>query len=217
MSQANLIPARTFNLEGTFLGFLGGDSRKPKSVVLNVEHEQMAIKLPKELRAYARSSLKVGDRLCCIGKSQVDFKAGIIKLEAYQVFFLPAVENSSAATDAKATALKAGEETSLQPPSRVAPGAVLSDQQRSQILVCRKSGCQTRGGREMVAALEHILQVHQLQDHIEIRYTGCRKRCSKAPAVTIMPGNHRYEKVSPQDLPALVEEHFCLSNLPPDP
>ncbi|MEO1207929.1 MAG: (2Fe-2S) ferredoxin domain-containing protein [Cyanobacteria bacterium J06638_20] len=198
MLNVKQLPPRLFNLEGTFLGFLGGEPKKPKSIVLEVDQEHISIQLPKELRAHAKSSLKVGDRLCCLGKSQVDFKAGIIKLKAYQVFFLAPTE-ATVPTSAS---------TSWPLPTSQSP-CTSSQPKRSKILVCRKSGCQKRGGHKMVAALEKVLQDYQLQDQVEISYTGCQKRCSKAPTLTVMPGKHHYESINPRDLAAVVEEHFC--------
>lgn len=211
MTQPPLLPARMFNLEGTFLGFLGDDTQKPKSIILEVEQEQMPIKLPKELRAFARSSLKVGDRLRCVGSSQVNFKAGVIKLKAYQVFFLSPNEASVTPT-ARPMAQSTDVEIALQPLSNAQMAAPSTGQKRSKILVCRKSGCQKRGGRQMVEALERILEAYQLQDQVEIHYTGCQKRCSKAPTLTVIPSKHCYEKINAKDLTALIEEHFC----PPD-
>ncbi|MEO1068082.1 MAG: (2Fe-2S) ferredoxin domain-containing protein [Cyanobacteria bacterium J06638_6] len=203
MLDSTQLPPRLFNLEGTFLGFIGGDPRKPKSIVLGVEDEEIAIKLPKELRPSITRSVKVGDRLRCIGSTQVDFKAGVIKLKAYQVFFLP--PSGPGATVPTIPAVPTETLVSHQPQTaNAAP-------KPAKILVCHKSGCQKRGGRRMVAALEEVLQNYQLQDLVEIRYTGCQKRCSKAPNLTIMPGKHRYDNINPKNLSALVEEHFCSS------
>lgn len=204
MLSAKPIAPRMFNLEGIFLGFLGGESKKPKSIILEVDQEHIAIQLPKELRAHAKSSLTVGDRLCCLGKSQVDFKAGIIKLKAYQVFFLAPTENTLASSIPAATPGS----ISWPLPNPQSPCA--SPQAKAaKILVCRKSGCQKRGGRQMVAALEQVLRDYHLQDQVEICYTGCQKRCSKAPTLTVMPGKHHYESINPRNLAAVVEEHFC--------
>ncbi|MBE9140995.1 (2Fe-2S) ferredoxin domain-containing protein [Nodosilinea sp. LEGE 07088] len=206
MLDPTQMPPRMFDLTGTFLGFVGGNSRKPKSVVLKVEDEQIVIKLPKELRPSITQSVTAGDRLRCIGSSQVDFKAGVIKLKAYQVFFLGSSEDGPEAPPDPA--LTTAVELSLRQQEAV---NIAPKQKSAQILVCHKSGCQKRGGRKMVTALEQVLQKYQLQDQVEIRYTGCQKRCSKAPNLTIMPGKHRYDNLNPHDISALIEEHFCSS------
>jgi len=211
MLNATQMPPRMFNLEGIFLGFLGGDPRKPKSLLLGVDQEQIAIKLPKELRPSITRSVSLGDRLRCIGCSQIDFKAGVIKLKAYQIFFLPPLGDGP--TGIPPSAVPA--DTAATPPcsrgNAPEPATATKAPKNSKILVCHKSGCQKRGGRKMVTALEQVLQEYQLQDQVEIRYTGCQKRCSKAPNLTVMPGKHRYDNLSPKDLSALIEEHFCPS------
>lgn len=208
MLNAQSMPPRLFNLEGVFQGFIGGTPKKPKSILLDVEQEQLAIQLPKELRAYAGTSIKVGDRLQCFGSSQIDFKAGVIKLQAYQVFIVAsaAAQQYSTFTSARPVA--------APPPS---PKVCNSHAHPSRILVCRKSGCQKRGGRKMVETLEQILQTHNLQDQVEICYTGCQKRCSQSPNLTLMPGKHRYDRVNAKDLTALIEEHFCQFTAPGEP
>ncbi|MEO1402988.1 MAG: hypothetical protein AAFV72_17310, partial [Cyanobacteria bacterium J06635_1] len=90
MPDTKQLPPRMFTLEGTFLGYLGKSPNKVKSIVLEVEQEQIFIKLPKELRATLQEyHLQPGHRVRCIGRTQIDLKAGVIKLKAYQLFPLP--------------------------------------------------------------------------------------------------------------------------------
>jgi (2Fe-2S) ferredoxin len=196
-------PSYWFNLDGICRGFLGEEKRKPKSLLLEVDGECLAIKLPKELRPNIQQWLQVGDRVRCVGRSHIDHKAGVIKLKAYQVFSLAPGAEATASTTV----------SDLTSPEVVGSPATPSPKRKQgKIIVCQKSGCQKRGGRQMIAALEQVLQQHQLQDQVEIRYTGCQKRCSKAPTLTIMPGKHCYDRLNPNHLSALIEEHFC----PPD-
>ncbi|MEO0352229.1 MAG: (2Fe-2S) ferredoxin domain-containing protein [Cyanobacteria bacterium P01_A01_bin.15] len=186
-------PPYMFTLDGIFLGCLGKKPTKVNSIVLEVEQEQLVIQLPKELRAtLGEYNLQPGSRIRCIGRSRVDFKAGAISLKAYQLFPLAAAAPPAVAA-------------SPEPPV-VSTGS----KKRGKILVCRKSGCQKRGGRQLISTLETALQEYQLQGKVEIQYTGCQKRCSKAPTVTIMPGRHRYDRLSFKDVPALIKKHFTI-------
>jgi (2Fe-2S) ferredoxin len=211
MLDSTQMPPRMFSLEGTFLGFLGGDAKKPKSLVLDIDQEHVAIKLPKELRSSISRSAAVGDRLRCIGCSQVDFKAGIIKLKAYQIFFCPPPTGKPPRRRPVQPLLGGQNPCPVRQSAAVDTEPAAETPKTAKILVCHKSGCQKRGGRKMVTALEQVLQEYQLQDQVEIRYTGCQKRCSKAPNLTVMPGKHRYDNLKPKDLAALVQEHFCPS------
>lgn len=211
MLDPTQMPPRMFSLEGTFLGVLGGDSKKPKSLVLDVDQEHVAIKLPKELRSSISRSAVVGDRLRCIGCSQIDFKAGVIKLKAYQIFLLPPSNSQNSPPPTCSTSVGAAEPSPCERSAAANAEPAAKAPKNAKILVCHKSGCKKRGNSKMVAALEQVLQEYQLQDQVEIHYTGCQKRCSKAPNLTVMPGKHRYDKLSPKDLNALVQEHFCPS------
>lgn len=195
------LPPGMFDLEGLFLGFSGQQPAKAKYILLAVEQEQMAIKVPKEMRYYLRSHLKIGDRIRCIGRSQVDFKSGMIKLNAYQLFPL-ASPCADPCTDVE-----------VDIPGEAAVPVPNPRQRRAKILLCRKSGCQKRGGRQLAAALEQALRERQLQDQVDIEYTGCQKRCSDAPNFTVMPGKHRYDRVRLQSLNALLDRHFTPAEL----
>ncbi len=193
-----------FNLEGTVLGFSGKDPDKPKSLILEIDQEPMPIKLPKKLRISLPDRLQPGDRINCIGRSQIDFDTGVIKLEAMLLFSLPPTSDESLPVHSPSSIALASSPKSrraLHPPKL----------KKAKILVCKKSGCKKRGEFQLVETLKRVLQDHQLQDQVEIQYSGCQKRCSKAPSLTIMPGKHRYERLTPKNLPAIVQEHFCAS------
>ncbi|MGK7913888.1 MAG: (2Fe-2S) ferredoxin domain-containing protein [Synechococcus sp.] len=203
------LPPWMFDLEGTFLGFLGKHPSKPKSAVLEVDGEQMTVKLPKTLRhSVQRQRFVPGDRVRCIGRSQIDFDARVIKLKAY--YFLPlSLQKDSRPlhlVPATPTVSSDSAEPCLSEVNRC-PSTL--GKKRAKILVCRKSGCKKRGGHRLVAALERTLKEQQLQDRVEIQYTGCQKRCSRAPSLTVMPGKHHYDRLNLKNLPALLEEQFC--------
>ncbi|MEM1240241.1 MAG: (2Fe-2S) ferredoxin domain-containing protein [Cyanobacteria bacterium P01_H01_bin.26] len=188
-------PPYMFTLDGIFLGCLGKKPTKVNSIVLEVEQEQLVIQLPKELRAtLGEYNLQPGSRIRCIGRSRVDFEEKVISLKAYHLFPLTA-----AAPKVVTTTVSQGNTL-----------ASTSSKKRGKILVCRKSGCQKRGGRQLTSTLETVLQEYQLHGQVEIQYTGCQKRCSKAPTVTIMPGRYRYDRLSFKDLPTLIKKHFPI-------
>ncbi|WP_299485634.1 (2Fe-2S) ferredoxin domain-containing protein [Acaryochloris sp. IP29b_bin.137] len=202
-------PPWIFNLEGTFLGFFGNDPDQPKSLLLEVEEEEIPIKLPKPLRASLRQRLKLGDRICCIGRSQIHGEAGVIKLQAYTLFSLP--PHSGGRSGPCPPSPPAVSHIGLTHNPKLECPLDQPQRKRAKILVCKKSGCQKQGGYQLMAALEGLLQAHQLQDQVEIQYSGCQKRCSKAPSLTVMPGKHRYERLTPERLMTIIQTHFCVS------
>ncbi|TVQ17086.1 MAG: (2Fe-2S) ferredoxin domain-containing protein [Leptolyngbya sp. DLM2.Bin15] len=193
MADPNLLPPWMFNLDGTFVDFLGDDPTTAKLIRLEVEGELLAIKLRKELRGPWRSHLQPGDRLHCIGRSQLDSKTGVIKLKAYQVLTLPSLQPTS-------------DRPSI--PAMPTPCTPPLPAQHIKLQVCRKSGCQKRGGQKLVTALKQALRDRNLHHQVEIQYTGCQKRCSDAPTLTVMPGRHRYNQVKLPQLSALIDRHL---------
>ncbi|MBE9059857.1 (2Fe-2S) ferredoxin domain-containing protein [cf. Phormidesmis sp. LEGE 11477] len=211
------LPPWMFNLNGIFLGLLGEPPDQVRSIVLVVdtlveddlagEPETIAIELPTNLQAAVKQSLRqrslrLGDRVRCIGRSQLDYAANVVQLKAYCLF-----SESATILPAATPTVQTGSSTQTVPSAQAA--LTTPSPQKQKILVCHKSGCKKRGGRQLALALEQALQTYQLQDRVEIQYTGCQKCCSKAPALTIMPGKHRYYGLNPQDLPSLIEKHFC--------
>ncbi len=83
---------------------------------------------------------------------------------------------------------------------------------QAKILVCGKSDCWKRGGREVCQALQETLQKQGLDQQVTIVKTGCMDRCKAGPNVVLMPNKTRHTRVKPSDVPALVNE--CSASKP---
>lgn len=184
-------PTWIFNLEGIFLGFVEADSARAKTIRLEVEGEVLTIQLSKEVRRALRSPLQPGNHLCCIGRSKLN--GNTIQLKAYQVYALPTPLPSACPLPTADAHL---------PTHSSAPAPKL------KIQVCRKSGCQKRGGQQLAVALEQALRDRNLHTQVEIQYTGCQKHCAEAPTLTVSPGHHRYSQVQPSRLTAILDRHL---------
>lgn len=79
-----------FNLDGHFLGISVDASSRDQYIVLEVDDEPLSIKYPKQLCDRLQDQVKPGDRIQCIGRSQLDFLSKVVKLEAYQVWSVTA-------------------------------------------------------------------------------------------------------------------------------
>lgn len=86
-----------FNLDGNFLGIVEDDSDRNQYIVLEVDEEPISIKYPESLCDRLKSQLQPGDRIQCIGRSQVDFLSKLVKLEAYQVWSIASTAHSTSA------------------------------------------------------------------------------------------------------------------------
>ena len=77
------------------------------------------------------------------------------------------------------------------------------------ILVCQKSSCRKRGAENLCQAIKEGLQASSLFGEVEVQRSGCLKRCKKGPNLMIMPGGVHYDRVTPKQLPTLLQRHFA--------
>ncbi|MEM6613841.1 MAG: (2Fe-2S) ferredoxin domain-containing protein [Cyanobacteria bacterium P01_C01_bin.72] len=78
---------------------------------------------------------------------------------------------------------------------------------RAKILVCQGSSCGSKGGKTVCQLLAQELADQDLAEKIEIKVTGCMKRCKQAPYL-VMPGRKAYGKVQPQQVSGLIQSHL---------
>lgn len=79
---------------------------------------------------------------------------------------------------------------------------------RTQLLLCTGSGCQTIGVAAFQEALEKELDRQGLAEEVKVIEAGCSGFCGVAPVMLVQPEGIFYQKLTPKDVPKLVEEHF---------
>jgi NADH:ubiquinone oxidoreductase subunit F (NADH-binding)/(2Fe-2S) ferredoxin/NAD-dependent dihydropyrimidine dehydrogenase PreA subunit len=79
---------------------------------------------------------------------------------------------------------------------------------RIQLMLCGGSGCQATGSRKFQNALEKELERSRLDKEIKVIETGCNGFCAVGPVMLVQPEGIFYQKLNPEDVPELVEEHF---------
>ena len=182
-----------FNLVGQFQGFVNKDDSQIKYLRLATSEREYKVKLSKEIRqniylaVYPGCCLEVSGTSQTEGKGKVKFKADFFKI----------ADQFPAETP----------EPSVPQPQIVKP------KKKASILVCQKSSCWKRGGKETCQAIEETLRDRQLDDQVQIKRTGCLKRCKKGPNIVMMPDKALYSKVKSRQVAALIEEHF-IDNQP---
>ena len=72
------------------------------------------------------------------------------------------------------------------------------------IRCCMAAGCMSSHSEAVKTALEKVILDSGLSDRIEVRGVGCMRLCCQGPLVGIDPEGVIYEKVTPEDAPALV-------------
>jgi (2Fe-2S) ferredoxin len=188
MSVSLTMEVAEFCLEGRFLDVVIEDGYKLKGLLLSTAEGEYYVKLAKNLRVAFDWRLPKGTWLQVVGTKKYDSKKGKVTLKAERVM--------AARSDVGKVSLS---------PSENKPEAKPVKQQT--ILVCQKSDCWKRGGKDACQALEAELRSKGLEDTVNIKGTGCMKNCKAGPNL-VMPDKTRYSKIKPEQVPALVEKHF---------
>ncbi len=79
---------------------------------------------------------------------------------------------------------------------------------RTEILLCGGTGCRASGSEGVKAALKESLERYGLQQEVRVVETGCNGFCAQGPVAIVQPEGIFYQKLDPEDIPHLVEEHF---------
>jgi NADH-quinone oxidoreductase subunit F len=79
---------------------------------------------------------------------------------------------------------------------------------RTHLLICGGTGCEASGSKKVKEALTREIFERDLHREIQIIVTGCNGFCAQGPVMVVQPDNIFYQKLTPEDIPELVEEHF---------
>ena len=79
---------------------------------------------------------------------------------------------------------------------------------RANLMLCAGTGCVASGTMKVRAALQEELKKRGLEEEIKLVLTGCNGYCAEGPVMVVHPDEVFYQKLTVEDVPALVEEHF---------
>jgi len=79
---------------------------------------------------------------------------------------------------------------------------------RMHIMLCAGTSCVSGGSLVIKEVLEHELERRGLSEEVRIIETGCNGFCQAGPIMVVYPEGIFYQKLTPEDIPYLVEEHF---------
>jgi (2Fe-2S) ferredoxin len=177
----------TYKIEGEFLGFIPKPGGELKYIQVQVGERIIPIKLAKELRETLGATLLKGDRLSILLQQQGS--GGISKLKLKT----DCVEK-----------LKSGNESLVFESA----SSQQENNPKGKILLCHKSSCVKRGGKQLYRALIETLNQLGLHERVKIELTSCQNQCKKAPSLILMPGKVKHAYVNPNDLSSLLEAHY---------
>jgi len=79
---------------------------------------------------------------------------------------------------------------------------------RTQLMLCSGTGCQASRSIPFRDALQKELERQGLLEEIKIIETGCNGFCAVGPVMLVQPEGIFYQRLTPEIVPHLVEEHF---------
>ena len=179
-----------FDFEGK-LTKISYKKKQIKYIKLATDEGKHWIKIPKKLRTKI-DSLSKGCRLEVSGTLKQYSKTGKTKYKAKTVVLVPPTENSQVKT--KTVSLL--------------PVFDSKTKSKAKVLICQKSNCWKKGGKQVYEEIETILDDRGLSQEIPIKKTGCLKQCKKAPALVMLPDKARYSQVKPKQVSDLVKKHL---------
>lgn len=182
----------TYQIEGKLLGFLPDSDGKLKYIHVQVGEKILPIKLGKELRDNATKNLFEGDRLLVDLEQTESTLRNKIKLKTTNLTKILA-ENSEVA--------------SLESSSNLST-LNTEKNKKGKILLCSKSSCHKRGGKQLYYFLTETLNQLGLRNQVKIELTGCQKQCKKAPSLVLMPGKIKHTYVNQKELISLLANHY---------
>ncbi len=77
-----------------------------------------------------------------------------------------------------------------------------------KVLVCGGAGCISSNCYDVMDALKKELEVKKLTNDVYVTDTGCMGTCDIGPVMIVQPGDVFYTKLSPSDIPEIVESHL---------
>lgn len=176
-----------FSLVGQLLGLVIKNGDRLKYLRITVREREYWIKPPKALRQHLPPQITPGCWLEISGQKEKCLKTGKIKLKADYIGL--AGVNTAQFQDIPLQKTKTKSAT-------------------ASILVCQKSSCWRRGGKAICQLLAEELRERGLADTVQIKRTGCLKRCKRGPNLVFMPDKARYSEVKPQQVQSLLGQHF---------
>lgn len=169
--------------------------KKIKYIKLKTEDGKYWIRIPQKLREQI-ASFSRGSQLTVTGESKQQLKTGKIRYKAQTVVLIPP------------------EKKDFQPKTKsvsLLPVFDSKTKSKAKVLICQKSNCWKKGGKQVYEELESTLSDRGLRE-IPIEKTGCLKQCKKAPTMVMMPDKARYSKVKPKQVSKLVDKHLIADN-----
>ncbi len=196
MSKSKSSQISEFGLSGRFLGFIVTDGYKLKHIRLATSEGEQTLKLAKSLRASIKEVLQPGDWLEVKGEKEEDPAKGKIKLKAYSLEKTNPLSPSSTLSESANNLVSRDKITDAKPQTKTS---------QVTVLICQKSDCIKRGSAKVCQAFIAEIGDRGLENQVNVKSTGCLKRCKEGPNLVLMPNKSRYNHVHVAQVSKIVE------------
>ena len=82
------------------------------------------------------------------------------------------------------------------------------NQVRLELMLCGGTGCRASGSNPFKDALIDEIAKRGLDDEVRVIETGCNGFCAVGPVMLVLPEDVFYQKLKPEDVSEIVEEHL---------
>jgi len=197
-----------FVLEGRVIHWL--HQIQAKRILIATSQGEVVVKLSKDLRRYfllqpqpaVGAWIRLSGEIKKNGKYRADSLLGFIDRPPAKIQPIP--------SPAIATTRTATMPTPVSTPANP-PRSQSSPKPPACILVCGKSSCQRRGAGAVIASLKETLRDRGLAAQVEVKTTGCLKKCKQGANILCLPDKTAYTQVKPIQASSLVNKHFPSS------
>ncbi|MDF2632874.1 MAG: NADH-quinone oxidoreductase subunit, partial [Caproiciproducens sp.] len=84
---------------------------------------------------------------------------------------------------------------------------------RSNVLVCGGTGCTSSNSELIISRLHQEIAARGLEKEVNVIRTGCFGLCALGPIMIVYPEGSFYSRVTPEDIPEIVEEHLLKGRI----
>ena len=84
---------------------------------------------------------------------------------------------------------------------------------RSNVLVCGGTGCTSSNSEVIITELKKEIKARGLDKEVNVIRTGCFGLCALGPIMIVYPEGSFYSRVTPEDVPEIVEEHLLKGRI----
>ncbi len=170
-----------FQIQAQLREFILKQNHQIKAIKVISNQQEYIIKLSQKIEKSFVKKIKIGSHLRIKGTKKVSHKNNQVKLKAQNIELIKDKDDEKIST--------------------------ITPKKSGTILICNKSKCWKNGGQAICHLLTENLRQHGLENSVNIKTTGCIKRCKQGPNLVFMPQKTHYEKVQPQQIPSLLTQN----------